>query len=252
MKSINSSKKNILKYIIDKYNCSIIKNTSFPEKKTEFKKILKNTITDCKKKKINSIFLELSENQSNLIKPAIDLNFKFHFCKNSKIFLLKKFSDNEIPEFATHHIGVGAIVLNKNLNKILLVREKNHNQNIKKKENKEENKEKNENEKNGKNENINKEKNHKKNINENINKEKNHNQNENKNIIENTNKNKKENKERKNIWKIPTGRKNLGETISEGVYREIYEETKIEIDYLGILYFREFFPMTYGMGDFFL
>ena len=170
----------ILNYIIDKHNCALIENLNLSLKISEFSKILKNTITEIKKKKKKAIFLKLTEKESNLIQTAISQNFKFHHIKKNKIILLKKLKDLEIPEFATHHIGVGGIVLSQNLKKILLVKQKKGKR-----------------------------------------------------------------------WKVPTGRKDLGENIEEGILREIFEETKINCRFLGVLFFREFFPVTYEMGDFF-
>jgi 8-oxo-dGTP pyrophosphatase MutT (NUDIX family) len=43
----------------------------------------------------------------------------------------------------------------------------------------------------------------------------------------------------KNMWKFPGGLVDQGERLEEAVVREVWEETGIESDYLGVLGFRE-------------
>lgn len=51
------------------------------------------------------------------------------------------------------------------------------------------------------------------------------------------------------MWKPPTGKVEAGETIEQGICRELLEETGVTADFLGVVAFRERFPYTYGVTD---
>jgi len=66
---------------------------------------------------------------AHLIPIAGRFGFQFHHTKNNYVKMLLWLDDNtecKVPPFATHHCGVGGIVLNKS-NEILLVKEKSKN-----------------------------------------------------------------------------------------------------------------------------
>ena len=66
---------------------------------------------------------------AHLIPIAGRYGFQFHHTKGNYVKMLLWLDDNtecKVPPFATHHCGVGGIVLNKS-NEILLVKEKSKN-----------------------------------------------------------------------------------------------------------------------------
>jgi hypothetical protein len=66
---------------------------------------------------------------AHLIPIAGRFGFQFHHTKNNYVKMLLWLDDNtecKVPPFATHHCGVGGIVLNKS-NEILLVKERSKN-----------------------------------------------------------------------------------------------------------------------------
>jgi len=55
----------------------------------------------------------------------------------------------------------------------------------------------------------------------------------------------------KGKWKIPTGRMEKAETIKIAVEREVYEETRLKIQFEGVIYFRETYPALFDCSDIF-
>ena len=51
------------------------------------------------------------------------------------------------------------------------------------------------------------------------------------------------------LWKFPGGLVDEGETIEKAAVREVWEETGIHADYLGILGLREQLNFRFGQGD---
>ncbi|KAJ0790484.1 putative hydrolase [Helianthus annuus] len=54
-----------------------------------------------------------------------------------------------------------------------------------------------------------------------------------------------------NVWKIPTGIVEMGEDISEGVIREVKEETGIDTEFVEVLAFRQWHKVFFGKSDLF-
>ena len=52
-----------------------------------------------------------------------------------------------------------------------------------------------------------------------------------------------------NLWKFPGGLVDQGETIEKAAIREVWEETGINADYIGILGLREQLNFRFGQGD---
>ena len=55
----------------------------------------------------------------------------------------------------------------------------------------------------------------------------------------------------KGKWKLPTGRIEKGETISNATEREVFEETRLKVKFEGITFFRETYPALFDCTDLF-
>ena len=170
---------------VDRFNCAMVALNA-PELKTlsveDFKSTLTSTITACEGQKIKCIFVHLATENSRLIDTTVQLGFSFHHVtSDDKLCLLRELQKANIPRYATHQVGGGALVLSPDLRRVLLVKEKSGNIG--------------------------------------------------------------------HMWKPPTGKVETGETIEQGVRRELAEETGVSADFLGLVAFRERFPATYGITD---
>lgn len=91
----------------------------FPER-------LKSTVTACRELGKSSIWVEVPMHRCSLIEMGDmrSLGFQFHHATGDKAVLNLWLEDSEskIPDFATHNVGVGAVVVNSR-DEILLVRE---------------------------------------------------------------------------------------------------------------------------------
>ena len=89
---------------------------------------MQNSLKNWQAEGIRGVWLKLSENKAHLIDIALKEGaFKFHHAKEDYIMLTKwmdKTMINKMPSFATHYIGVGGLVLNKERTKILAIQER--------------------------------------------------------------------------------------------------------------------------------
>jgi ADP-ribose pyrophosphatase YjhB (NUDIX family) len=91
-----------------------------------FKHRLESTITACKELDKKSLWLEVPISKARYIEACSDIEgLEFHHASGNTAYLSMWLRDDiecKIPEFATHQIGVGAIVVNSR-DEILCVRE---------------------------------------------------------------------------------------------------------------------------------
>ena len=96
--------------------------------RSSFSDRLQDTIHAMKEMGKSSIWVEVPMQQAGFIEDMMDLGFTFHhaqgYTANLNLWLRK--DSNKVPEFATHHVGVGAVVVNSR-DEILCVRELRHN-----------------------------------------------------------------------------------------------------------------------------
>lgn len=85
---------------------------------------LNSTVTAIRELEKSSVWVEVPISRSSLIEEMSGLGFQFHHAHGDKsvLNLWLKTSESLIPEFATHHIGVGALVINSR-EEVLCVRE---------------------------------------------------------------------------------------------------------------------------------
>jgi ADP-ribose pyrophosphatase YjhB (NUDIX family) len=96
------------------------------EKQTDFKDILDFTLNEWDKISVRSITVKIPSNLTDYIKYFIQKEFYFHHTNEKDIYLCKwldKSTNDMIPKFAHHHTGIGACIINQNLD-FLLIKEK--------------------------------------------------------------------------------------------------------------------------------
>lgn len=93
---------------------------------TEFTTRLYVTLTHLQEKEVSAVFLKVSALFGHLIPLAAHCGFKFHNAEGDCATMLLWLDKGEckVPPFATHHLGVGACVLNGS--RLLVVREKDN------------------------------------------------------------------------------------------------------------------------------
>ena len=92
--------------------------------KEEFSNRLNSTVSTIRELEKSSVWVEVPIERSSLIEEMVDIGFQFHHAQGNRsvLNLWLKDSKSLVPEFATHHIGVGALVINSR-NEVLCVRE---------------------------------------------------------------------------------------------------------------------------------
>ena len=117
----------MLKTDEDLYNGLIVDTKSIQESSDSFKDSLTLLLTKAKIDKKNLIWLDLTTKQNQHIAIALELGFEFHNCELKRTTLTYRVKkDAYIPVAPSHTIGVGAVVINKK-NELLMVRDRIHN-----------------------------------------------------------------------------------------------------------------------------
>jgi len=111
----------------DAYNGLIIESNSVESSVTEFKTSLMSLQKRAKEETKNLLWLDLTTKQSQHIAIALELGFEFHNCEAKRTTLTYSVKEDAyIPVAPSHTIGVGAVVINKQ-NELLMVRDRIHN-----------------------------------------------------------------------------------------------------------------------------
>lgn len=89
-----------------------------------FRSRLEGTLEVLREMEKSSVWVEVPMSRASLIEEMSSLGFEYHHAQGStaKLNLWLRDSESKVPEFATHHLGVGALVVNSR-NEILCVRE---------------------------------------------------------------------------------------------------------------------------------
>jgi ADP-ribose pyrophosphatase YjhB (NUDIX family) len=95
-----------------------------PFHRSSFQDRLKATVTAARELGKSSIWVDVPLSRGSLLEDMADLGFAFHHAQGdtASLNLWLKDTESKVPEFATHHVGVGAVVVNTR-NEILCVRE---------------------------------------------------------------------------------------------------------------------------------
>lgn len=106
----------------------VIKSGEDPFDKTTFKERLENTISSCKEIGLSSLWIQIPMSRGRLLEDMVDAGLQFHHAEGEIANLLLWLGEGEskVPTYATHQIGVGAVVVNSS-DEILCVRELRNN-----------------------------------------------------------------------------------------------------------------------------
>lgn len=100
-----------------------------PYDTTTFQTKLEATIDTAQKLGKTAIWITIPISKASLMEQASKLQFEFHHAEGNLATLNRWISSDEsrIPTYATHQVGVGAVVINSKNDEILCVREKRNN-----------------------------------------------------------------------------------------------------------------------------
>jgi 8-oxo-dGTP pyrophosphatase MutT (NUDIX family) len=117
----------LLKFKKDAYDGAIFSDDDFPESIEEFDKKLKHTMEHLRKEKFRGCWLKIKTVQSQLIQIAHKYGFVYHHCKCDYVMMttwLPTTEINKLPHYASHSIGIGGFVINKETKELLTIQER--------------------------------------------------------------------------------------------------------------------------------
>ena len=112
----------------DAYGGFIIDATALPDSVDEFITFLASSLPEWHHAALRGIWLKLPIEKAHFIGHAVDSGFVFHHAEPEYVMLtqwLPEKDENKLPPNASHQVGVGAFVYDKQSNKVLVVQEKN-------------------------------------------------------------------------------------------------------------------------------
>ena len=113
----------LLPHEINRFNGVEIRTDHLPASPQHFRRQLIDSLQEWKKNGHSLVWLELPIEYSAYIEPSTSIGFVFHHSAERSLTLLYTLSENATPPTdATHYIGVGGVVFNKN-GKLLVVSE---------------------------------------------------------------------------------------------------------------------------------
>ena len=92
--------------------------------RNQFRDRLEDTIEALRELEKSSVWVEVPMSRASLIEDMEELGFEFHHASGKTVKLnmwLRDDTESLVPEFATHHVGVGAVIVNSR-DEILCVR----------------------------------------------------------------------------------------------------------------------------------
>ncbi len=114
----------MLKFQFDQFQGVIIDPLSAPDSRDLFHQHLGDLITHAHSECKQLIWLTLAIDKAHLIAAATDQGFVFHNCLEQELTLILRLNcDAYAPFMATHSIGAGAVVIDKQ-DRVLVIKEK--------------------------------------------------------------------------------------------------------------------------------
>lgn len=183
--------------------------------------IIIDSIDEWLKRGVRGVWLKLpAESHSRLTADAISCGFELHHATKGCIVLTKWLPEmreggevSKLPEYASHYLGCGGLVLDIERGEVLLITERYQVSSVSQSASGE----------------LGQLRGHS-NFNEGV---------------------REDSKQKHEYlpWKIPGGALDLGEDVADTAVREVFEETGIETEFLAVLGFRHMHNFRFGMGD---
>ena len=189
----------------DRFGGVIIDDTALPAEQAEFTAQLSVSLAAWREAGVRGVWLKVTTARTDLISVATAAGFSLHHAQDDYVMLTMWLPPTEgdgavpnmLPEFATHYIGVGGLVINSR-DEILLVEEKYQPPWLKAR------------------------------------------------LAHLTT---GPDGALPRLWKLPGGALSAGESIADGVTREVEEETGIKCRYVSTVAFRETLSYRHGKSD---
>lgn len=113
-----------LEYTTNLFQGVVVKPDTLPLDLDEFQKRLVISLEIWRKERLQLVWLEVPIERSELIPIAVRENFIFHHSSNDYLMLTRPLTSGAVvPNYATHYIGAGGVVLNEQ-NELLVVSER--------------------------------------------------------------------------------------------------------------------------------
>ena len=114
----------ILHFDTNPFGGAVISPQSLPDDPDEFGSRLSYSMQTWGSDGLKAIWLQIPKALSRLIPVAIDAGFNFHHTSDEYLMLTHQLiPEAHIPPYATHYIGIGGVVINKD-NELLVVSER--------------------------------------------------------------------------------------------------------------------------------
>jgi len=98
----------------NRYNGMAIHSDDLPDAMDVFNERLLCSIAQWKSEGVHAVWLFLSSMQTHLIQTAMNCGFVYHHCTAAEVMMVQRLVPNaEIPSFATHTMGVGAVIFSE-------------------------------------------------------------------------------------------------------------------------------------------
>jgi len=115
-----------LAYEINPFQGAVLNTDRLPEDSSSYEYILKQTLTDIQNKELQLVWLHLPLSRADLVESSVNLGFSYHHADKNGLQLIFRINrDAVVPEYATHYIGVGGVLIDDK-EKILVIQERHH------------------------------------------------------------------------------------------------------------------------------
>lgn len=105
---------NVLSCVRNEFDGILVTEERLPELPEQFSQRLSISLDQWSQQGIKLVWLQIPAERSQLIHAAVMLGFEFHHCHPAEIMLVRRMvPEAYLPLFATHGIGVGAVVLSE-------------------------------------------------------------------------------------------------------------------------------------------
>lgn len=114
----------ILAHELDRYGNLVVDTDDLPLEQEEFSVRLGGTVHEARRLKAQLIWLHLPPRRADLAAACVQSGFVYHHADAGGLQLVRRLiPDAYIPEYATHTVGVGGVLLDDE-NRILVVQER--------------------------------------------------------------------------------------------------------------------------------